>query len=452
MAIRELSSWSPRSIEAPYVTFGGGAANRLENLRRLLEWGYGYRSPVHSAQRFTRRSPSAGAVYPTEVLVLLHMEGAWRLLYYDYVEHEFYELSAPRADEAARLLGIDVDSEAILLVSVLSRTLSRYGVRGYRYCLLDAAHVASNLIATVHPYQAEWKISACIPGRGLDAMLPLEKGEPCVVALLSRAEAMRDYLPMPRIPSSPTVADHSGVPGPGFGSVMRRATSLHRSTSPETCEEVSIPDFQSNRSCECPSQWADARFSAKGFGATPVSPEQYWQMKRVCLENLSPRCRNSPQLVAFGVLLRVKGLARGIVQLDPQCDREIALYGDANVEQLSELLFEVTQNQSIVKGCAFCLVLGARESELRQMGSPSYRRAFLNAGCVCADLYREAIRCSIGTTTIGGFWDRRVRSMLGNAPILPLVMQAFGCSALDGEKLDEFVMRSRYSIPRTNQT
>ena len=94
----------------------------------------------------TRRAASAGAMYPIEVLWLTRERGRWQLFVHDFTLRR----SLRRNDDAealADMLALAPEETALLPVAVVWRTVQRYGFRGYRYCLLDAAQVIGNVAA-----------------------------------------------------------------------------------------------------------------------------------------------------------------------------------------------------------------------------------------------------------------------------------------------------------------
>ncbi len=115
---------------------------KLEELSQLL-W---------AAQGVTvdwggRTAPSAGALYPLEV----YAATADGLLHYLPAGHRAGRVSArdvrPALAEAA--LGQTAVAEAPVIVAitaVTARTVAKYGERGRRYVLLEAGHVAQNVL------------------------------------------------------------------------------------------------------------------------------------------------------------------------------------------------------------------------------------------------------------------------------------------------------------------
>ena len=122
----------------------------LAEVSTLLHAAYGTRS----TDRGTRRCvPSAGALYPLELY-------AWcpevpgvprRLLHYDPFSHRLETLGDREVGpDLAGALTDPTSSEraalVVVLTAVLWRSRFKYGARGYRFALVEAGHVAQNLL------------------------------------------------------------------------------------------------------------------------------------------------------------------------------------------------------------------------------------------------------------------------------------------------------------------
>jgi len=99
-----------------------------------------------------RPAPSAGGLYPLEMYVAARsVDGlADGFYHYNVPRHELEPLpDAAPLDQLSDVLLVQpyVQSANVLvfLAAVFSRTLRRYGPRGYRYMLLEAGHVGQNL-------------------------------------------------------------------------------------------------------------------------------------------------------------------------------------------------------------------------------------------------------------------------------------------------------------------
>ena len=101
---------------------------------------------------FRHLAPSAGGLYPLRLYVSVGrvLNLASGLYRYRPVDHALDLLGrSPAPSELAPLMfGQTFVHEAgavVLFAADFKRTLSKYGPRGYRYCLIEAGHVAQNL-------------------------------------------------------------------------------------------------------------------------------------------------------------------------------------------------------------------------------------------------------------------------------------------------------------------
>jgi SagB-type dehydrogenase family enzyme len=128
------------------------------DLAALLQAGYG---PTHTLEvQGSRRAlplravPSGGALYPLELYVAaLRVAGLTGLYHFDPLKPALaVARESLSADEVASLSTypeIVRDCAAVIFVAaVFGRTRFKYGVRGYRFALLEAGHVAQNVLLT----------------------------------------------------------------------------------------------------------------------------------------------------------------------------------------------------------------------------------------------------------------------------------------------------------------
>ncbi len=113
----------------------------------LLDAAYGVRGSAR------RTVPSGGALYPLEVLIAVRdVDGLPRGVHrYDAALHALEEqtFDDPWAalEAACPFPGLFAGAAcAFLLLAVFGRTRFKYGQRGYRFALLEAGHVAQNVV------------------------------------------------------------------------------------------------------------------------------------------------------------------------------------------------------------------------------------------------------------------------------------------------------------------
>jgi SagB-type dehydrogenase family enzyme len=122
------------------------------DLASLLYAAYGVTaSPEGTPQRF-RTAPSGGALYPLELYVLARrVDGLDPGMYhFDPLEHALESLPSGTSPVGASLTpyGDLLESSAltVAITAMFWRSRFKYGARAYRFTLLEAGHVAQNLL------------------------------------------------------------------------------------------------------------------------------------------------------------------------------------------------------------------------------------------------------------------------------------------------------------------
>lgn len=423
--------------EQPFVSTEISVAKRLQSFKQLFEWAYGYHYQGEAEGRLKRRSPSAGALYPTEAFLVLETGLGWQVLYYHFVSHQFYPVPVQEMNVIVDGFGLIEGSEAILLVSVLWRTIQRYGVRGYRYCLLDAAHVASNLVQAAQALGHTIQLTPQGPTWQLQTQLELQVGEALVLALQTRLGALnKNSLPSLSLPNLPQLHPNWIEHSPLLSPILQRTISFHcktlKSCSYTTPDLIIAPDVTPNEFYT----YATNRYSAKDFTGEAVTLQQYAQVIEV-VQNWSPTIQKFfNALEVYALTIRVENLPLGLFRLNLGYSGTPLTIFRQTVTEFSQRISKICQNQLLLERCAFILVLTARRSDIIQSGHIGYRHAILNAGFFCATLYLEALHCTLGTTTIGGYSDVDICHLIGDLSVYPIVVQAFGIPSFSVAKVD----------------
>ena len=123
------------------------------DLAGLLESGYGVTHALEEHALPLRAVPSGGALYPLELYVAaFRIEGLEPGLYHFdplapalAVVHD--SLAADDVSSLSTYPEIIAGSAALMFIAaVFGRTRFKYGLRGYRFALLEAGHVAQNVL------------------------------------------------------------------------------------------------------------------------------------------------------------------------------------------------------------------------------------------------------------------------------------------------------------------
>lgn len=127
----------------------------VASLSYILECGYGLQRTDEEKRKKHRNVPSAGQLYPLEVYLFLfrQCEGLEPGVYHYSVRNHTLEPVVKTSFTKEDIHQFVPNSEwlqdttgMICMTSVFHRTINKYGSRGYRYILLEAGHVAQNML------------------------------------------------------------------------------------------------------------------------------------------------------------------------------------------------------------------------------------------------------------------------------------------------------------------
>jgi SagB-type dehydrogenase family enzyme len=135
-------------------SFGAGAVT-LAELATVVDAGYGVtHAGAEEDPQPLRAAPSGGALYPLEVYVVAaRIEGAQPGLYHlDPLRHALEVHSLGREQLAALKEAaiypeiVDGCAATLLVTAIFWRSRFKYGLRGYRFALLEAGHLVQNVL------------------------------------------------------------------------------------------------------------------------------------------------------------------------------------------------------------------------------------------------------------------------------------------------------------------
>ncbi len=407
---------------------------------------------------YLRAAPSAGALYPTITYVLVRsVEGLEPGLYhYDVMQHALRlirpdpELGLELGEQLARVSAhahLIRGASAVLLFSTeYVRSSWKYHERAWRYCLLDAGHLA--IQARIAAAALGWQ-SAPI-GRFDDAkvntLLDLDPNKEAALLLLPLGKAA----PAPAAPREPrfVAAPHAlkNPEVPGLITLAQGQTELralpeqelpplsaHAPVSNEAHGEALVllprdrplgdavgPTIERRRSER---HWAD-----RGLTLQELSAVLYGTFGMREGTGADPSVAQNGALRLYVIVLHVQGLQPGLYAYHRRT-HALALMRPGLFRTESTAL---ALQQKLVGTADVALIKTADTAALlRPDGSRGYRAATIDAGMVGGFLYRQALALGRGATGIGAFFDDEVSSFLGIDPGAEhiLYMSAFGVSA-----------------------
>ncbi len=155
-----------------------GPPLQLDVLAALLEASY--RSVLRDGAVGRRPVPSGGALYPLEVYVAaLDIDRlATGVYHYDPFRHRLARLRPlERCELAAAVVDPAVVEHAgavVVVSSVFWRTRFKYGLRGYRFALLEAGHLVQNALLAATAYGIDAVPLGGFYDRRIDALAGLD--------------------------------------------------------------------------------------------------------------------------------------------------------------------------------------------------------------------------------------------------------------------------------------
>jgi SagB-type dehydrogenase family enzyme len=134
-----------------------GSVVRLDVLTALLRAGYGVTGltsrETHGTSRSLRSAPSAGALYPLELYVVtMNVSELVQGLYHYLPPEDSLELlltgdlTEPLIEATAFDETVGRASAVVVITCMFQRSRVKYGERGYRFALVEAGHVAQNVL------------------------------------------------------------------------------------------------------------------------------------------------------------------------------------------------------------------------------------------------------------------------------------------------------------------
>ncbi len=392
----------------------------LATLSALLHHAYGV-TRRSSDELSLRAAASAGALYPTDVFVLVRGAGelAKGVHYYDPEAHALLSVGGPDAVERAltALPGRSPVANAELVVvlgATFDRTIFKYDTRSYRYVALDAGHVAENLMAAGEALG----LPCLLEPRFDDATLAhsvglVRDGEGALLAAGCGVDRP------PRSPTQPP--KHGPVELPELADDVELTRLSHALTSwrlarpdPATPPPDAGLTLASGptRAHADPLGLIRQRRSHRTFDQASTAREDLDAALEAASRALG--ALGAPSLVDVFVSVRaVDGLAPGSYHFA----RELALLRAEPA--IATRLQSAGLEQEVLGRAAFVVALTLADTAGQVDGPRDFRHALLQAGMASQALYLEATARGLGACGVGAFFDDEVGELLRPGPTRP---------------------------------
>jgi SagB-type dehydrogenase family enzyme len=458
-----------------------------EALACALVTGYGQRPGVIVTKGRNllraRTSPSAGGLYPFEVLVTMSGPGARSTYQYDVEGGSLRPLLHGVSTAGGR--AVPQAAAAIVLVARPWLSMEKYGLRGYIYTCLDVAHAAASITmgalwAGLQPaLRLRFARRAVARELGLDglcrepqAVIALAGGpdgegraEPAPGGVEGCGPCWREEagaaLPAPggeELASwrvlEPVRAYEASAPPPAPG----QATSL---ASPEGGRPDGGPSVRLAAAAAPPSILRDfgpvsqLRQSAKGFLASALTLGQLAEVFGQAGAALPVDCAG-PGKAGVGVRLlvaNIEGLAPGVYTYVPEAHALQPLSrqpGEPGADD--DDVVQACMGQPGVRHTALLVVLHTPLRPLIARRGPfGLAEIHFHAAHVAQKLYLGAARAGVGITCIGGFDEVRLSTLARlTSPEEVVYVLAAGVADDSAVKLDRAAVAYSHGVTGPN--
>jgi len=387
---------------------------------------------------FLRASPSAGALYPTEIYAVVRDFDDLEPGIYNYQArtHELVQLwEGDHLDTIQRACGpearLDGVRACLVLTGLLWRSAWRYHERGYRRVLLDTGHVLANIVA-----YAPTEGFAAIPApafvdaelNGLFFFDEAKEGALVCVPLFEEDEAPPAFplWPSPRVPTpalrprtfsceddlreSATVSLHCATacsqPAP--------LGDLPVGIDPPLVSDRSIPLEHAPELAGKMAEAIEARRSARTFGERPISLSDLGRALGFAFGRGEDRAASFPTreaglLHAHLVARRVAGLEPGLYEIEGAGESLLPI----SVGDFEQELLHLSLGQEIARSCAAAVVFSApSDASIEAYGERAYRYLHLEAGGIGERLQLAMTQLGRGACGVGGFFDDEAAALI----------------------------------------
>lgn len=356
-----------------------------------------------------RAAPSAGALFPSELYLLVRaIEGLPAGLYHYDARHQQLDLLDPAATAGSFGLTDTGEFDALAIVtSIFRRTGFKYRDRAYRYAMADAGHLLENLRLAGHKaglhaqLLAQFDESIAARALGVDG---IEEGVMALIQFsrnrLQPGSAPTRDNPVYRAAKAP--ADSAiGVTG-----MVHQASSLHllddsrKPALPADRIALPPPEASAYGVYESISQ----RRSKRRFQDQPVPLAALSSI----LADMAQPAQLSNAIGINLVVKRVAGLEPGVYRYLPQHALLRVRSGEFAAQAQAAALA-----QDVIGDAAVVLVLSGRRETIFAAGARGYRHAFLEAGMLSERWLLGAVARNLAACPVGAFYDDEAAKLIG---------------------------------------
>lgn len=422
-------------------SFSRGPITEKE-LSRLLYYTNGITDTLRypGLTYYLRAAPSAGALYPTVIyLVVSNVEGLKKGIYHYSVKDHAIRL-LKEGDFAERIaslssnpLSVRKASAVFVMSTIFYRTKWKYRERGYRYVLLDTGHVGGNLALISSALGlGSYSIGTFVDDK-INQILEIDGLKEAVIYInaVGRVASLKEKSDFKKAPLIEKETIKKLPKKAKISELLHESGKLNylRETDGKTYE--TIGNYYKNYP-EAKRFYLTKEFSKQGLSlddairkrrsARDYSNKPISQLKLSRLlyysygyTNDDPSRRTTWSIEGlypieiYVVVNNVEGVARGIYHYNVlEHALELLKTGDYRFQIANACL-----GQKLVGNANIAIIKTALFDQVEQYGDRGYRYLHLDAGAIGENIYLEAASMGLGVCGIGAFFDDQINEMLG---------------------------------------
>ncbi len=420
-----FNALTQETLDTLYRLCGEGATENL-SLQELSNLAFAMNGITkvenfHGEEFGFRTTPSAGALYPFELYFFVRdipelPDGIYHYQPYDHSLELLSEGDYFESLQTALCSTVDTNIVAVI-TAIYSRSAWKYRTRAYRYCLLDAGHMAGNGVAYLRSVGLDATAVSLFKDEPLNRLVGVDgKEEFALCVLMPQRPALywgEEFTPPETFPESLPV-----VRKPVVYSEIEEVHSLGNLNSCEFYRNVpASPEYFPETSSLDLGKTLFKRRSRREFTGKPITFEQF----RFLVESsllCFPADWGFPLTNFYLQVKNVNGLSDGIYTVkDGQL---VMVYGGDYSREMAFLClgqgFVAYANVNVVFTYSF-----------ENPGCRRYRGAVMEAGALGENLYLSAESMGLGACGIGAFYDFDLQGFLSlDGGELPLYVVSVG--------------------------
>jgi len=401
----------------------------IEKLTQLLFLTNGVSQIKEYANKkiYFRTSPSAGALYPIEIYLIVNKVDNLEkgLYYFNPIENGLYQLA--KKDFSKQINEVTFHQKVfervpliLLFTYIYQRNFWKYKERAFRYALLDAGYLLENLALAAASLDLKANIIGDFIDIDINMLLKLDSEDEVTVMMAGVGNSSNvldedeyefgmllpedDYIGRKHRNLIKGIYQNSSHYRPGDG-LTNVNVKLPFSKKPPQLQSqfelISLPNVRKKIE-KTTQEVIGHRRSCHNFLRVAIAAEELSTF--LYYLKSTPVLYNFPAYQTYLVVSEVENLANGIYRYYPQ---------NHQLEYLKRGTFRgdisyLTQAQDAVFNCSVSFFFSVDFEVINLFSNRGYRYAHLNVGMLSENIYLTATALGLGARGIGNYFDDNI--------------------------------------------